>query len=109
MPELLDRATGKKELFKEKNGLLTSLTTVLLLEMEKFNRLLGVMKRSLLDIDKAIHGFIVMSESLDSMYVSIQNGTVPLNWKKVGYESLKPLAPWFTDLIERVEMFRLWL
>jgi len=43
-PETLDRATGKKELFKEKNGLLTSLTTVLLLEMEKFNRLLNVMR-----------------------------------------------------------------
>jgi len=109
LPDSLDRATGKKELFKEKNGLLTSLTTVLLLEMEKFNRLLGVMKRSLTDIDKAIHGFIVMSEDLDSMYVSLQNGTVPLNWKKVGYESLKPLAPWYADLLDRVAMFRLWL
>jgi len=108
-PEMLDRATGKKELFKEKNGLLTSLTTVLLLEMEKFNRLLNVMKSSLIDLDKAIHGFIVMSETLDSMYVSLQNGRVPDNWTKVGYNSLKPLGPWHTDLLLRVEMFRLWL
>jgi len=106
---MLDRATGKKELFKEKNGLLTSLTTVLLLEMEKFNRLLNVMKSSLIDLDKAIHGFIVMSETLDSMYVSLQNGRVPDNWTKVGYNSLKPLGPWHTDLLLRVEMFRLWL
>jgi len=109
LPEILDRATGKKELFKEKNGLLTSLTTVLLLEMEKFNRLLMLMKKSLVELDKAIHGFIVMSETLDSMYVSLQNGKVPENWTKVGYNSLKPLAPWYTDLLERVEMFRLWL
>lgn len=109
LPEILDRATGKKELFKEKNGLLTSLTTVLLLEMEKFNRLLTLMKKSLVELDKAIHGFIVMSETLDSMYVSLQNGKVPDNWTKVGYNSLKPLAPWYTDLLERVEMFRLWL
>jgi dynein heavy chain len=109
LPELLDRSTGKKELFKEKNGLLTSLTTVLLLEMEKFNRLLGVMKRSLIDLDKAIHGFIVMSEVLDKMYLSLQNGRVPDNWTAVGYNSLKPLAPWYTDLLDRVAMFRLWL
>jgi dynein heavy chain len=109
LPELLDRSTGKKELFKEKNGLLTSLTTVLLLEMEKFNRLLGVMKRSLIDLDKAIHGFIVMSETLYKMYLSLQNGKVPDNWTAVGYNSLKPLAPWYTDLLDRVAMFRLWL
>jgi hypothetical protein len=41
--------------------------------MEKFNRLLSVMKRSLVDIELAIKGFIVMSETLDSMYLKIQN------------------------------------
>jgi len=50
-----------------------------------------------------------MSETLDSMYVSIQNGRVPDNWQKVGYNSLKPLGPWHADLLDRVEMFRLWL
>jgi len=71
LPELIDKTTGKKELFKEKNGLLPSLTTVLLLEMEKFNRLLKCMESSLKDIEKAIFGFIVMSETLDSMYISL--------------------------------------
>ena len=36
VPELLDQALGKKELFKQHNGLYPSLTTVLLQEMEKF-------------------------------------------------------------------------
>lgn len=40
-----------------------------------------------------------MSETLDSMYVSLQNGRVPDNWTKVGYNSLKPLGPWHTDLL----------
>jgi len=39
--------------------------------MEKFNRMLRVMRRSLIDIDLAIKGFIVMSEELDSMYLRI--------------------------------------
>jgi dynein heavy chain, axonemal len=61
-PNALDRDEGKKEMFKTNNGLLPSLTTVLVQEMEKFNRLLSVMRNSLRDLKDAIHGFIVMSE-----------------------------------------------
>ena len=59
------------------NGLLPSITTVLVQEMEKFNRMLKVMRLSLSDLQKAINGFIVMSETLDKMYLSLQNGVVP--------------------------------
>ena len=54
IPPNLDRAEGLKDLFKSQNGLLPSLTTVLLQEMEKFNRLLRVMRRSLDDLVQAI-------------------------------------------------------
>ncbi len=63
-------------------------------ELEKFNRLLTKMRRSLVDIDLAIQGFIVMSEELDSMYLKLQMNQVPDNWAKVSYPSLKPLASW---------------
>ena len=74
IPEDLDRALGLKELFKAVNGLLPSLTTVLLQEMEKFNRLLKCMRTSLIDLEKAIFGFILMSETLDDMFLRLQNG-----------------------------------
>lgn len=67
--------------------------------MEKFNRLLSVMRASLRDLRDAIHGFIVMTEMLDIMYLALQNNKQPPNWIAVGYPSLKPLASWFTDLI----------
>jgi len=51
------------------NGLYPSLTTVLIQEMEKFNRMLKEMRNSLGDLEKAIYGFIVMSERLDGMYL----------------------------------------
>lgn len=60
------------------------------------------MRSSLMLLKKAIKGFIVMSEELDSMYISIQNGQVPKNWEKVAYPSLKPLTSWYKDLLERV-------
>jgi dynein heavy chain len=77
--------------------------------MEKFNRMLKVMRVSLNDLEKAIHGFIVMSEVLDNMYLSLQNGQVPANWAKVAYPSLKPLASWYIDLQERVVFMDDWL
>lgn len=109
LPALLDRDLGKKEQFKQTNGLLPSLTTVLVQEMEKFNRMLRIMRNSLSDLEKAIHGFISMSEVLDNMYLSLQNGVVPANWGKVAYPSLKPLASWYIDLKSRVIFMDDWL
>jgi len=109
VPADLDRSDGLKDLFKATNNLLPSLTTVLLQEMEKFNRLLRTMRTSLKDLDQAIHGIIVMSSTLDSMFGSLQNGQVPENWAKVGYPSLKPLASWFTDMVQRVAFLENWL
>ena len=99
-----ETAEGEKELFVQNSqGLLPSLTTVLLQEIEKFTRLLKVMDKSLGDMDDAINGYIVMDDVLDRMYVSIQNNQVPANWVEAGYLSLKPLSSWFKDLIERVK------
>jgi len=110
LPELLDKKMGSKELFQQnEQGLIPSLSTVLLQEMEKFNKLLVVMRKSLIDIDQAIKGFIVMSATLDSMYLKLQNNQVPDNWSKVAYLSLKPLGSWFMDLIERIAFMDDWL
>lgn len=71
VPEDLALEMGKKELFKLINNLLQSLTTVLKQEVEKFNRLLGVMRSTLKDLVDAIKGLIIMSDDLDKMYVSL--------------------------------------
>lgn len=49
-------------------GLISSLDTVLLQEMEKFNRLLLTMTSTLVELEKAIKGLVVMSLDLDKMY-----------------------------------------
>ena len=71
--------------------------------------MLKTMRNSLNDLEKAIHGFIVMSDVLDKQYLSLQNGQVPGNWAKVAYPSLKPLASWYLDLQERVRFMDDWL
>lgn len=109
IPENLDQANGQKEQFKKTNNLLPSLTTVLVQEMDKFNRLLVRMRQTLEDLEKAIHGIMLMSSDLDAMFLSLQNGKVPALWEDVSYLSMKPLASWFDDLIKRCEFMNDWL
>lgn len=86
-----------------------SLATVLGQELVKFNSLLNRMRTSLIDIQKAINGLIVMSSELDNMYTAFLNGKVPQLWASVSFASLKPLGSWVKDLFERVVFFRQWL
>ena len=62
LPGFLLKENGSKELFVENEmGLIPSLSTVLLQEMEKFNILLNKMKTTLIEVIKAIDGLVVMS------------------------------------------------
>ena len=86
-----------------------SLSVCLSQEVDRFNRLLNVMRKTLAELKKAIKGEVVMSLELDKMYQSLFNNQVPQLWQKVSYPSLKNLASWFDDLIKRVAFFSLWL
>jgi len=57
-------------------ALIPSLSTVLLQEMDRFNKLLSKMRSTLINLSKAIQGFGLMSQELDSMYYSLLNNQV---------------------------------
>lgn len=78
-------------------------------EIDRFNTLYNVLKKSLDLLDRAIAGTVVMSQELEDMSVRFLNDKVPLGWEKVGYPSLKPLSSWVTDLILRLEFISKWL
>lgn len=59
-------------------GRLPSLSTVLMQEIERFNKLLDVIHHSLSDLRKAIKGFVVMSAELEGVYTSFMNNTVKM-------------------------------
>lgn len=110
LPQNLNKELGNKKLFETNEiGLIPSLSTVLLQEMEKFNLLLNVCRNSLSQLQKAIKGIVVMSSELDQMYTAFTNNQLPNNWKKASYPSLKPLGSWFLDLVERVKFMENWL
>jgi dynein heavy chain len=62
LPELISIEGGSQTHFVVTDlGAYKSLTTVLLQEVEKFNKLLTICKQSLINLEKAIKGFMVMS------------------------------------------------
>lgn len=69
-----------------------SLNTVLIQEGIRYNKLLVVIKSSLLDLLKAVKGLVVMSETLEKMSLSLYTNLVPQLWANKAYPSLKPLG-----------------
>lgn len=77
-------------------------------EIVRFNYLLNTMRKSLINLDKAIEGTVVMSMELEQMYFDFLDGKVPNMWEKWAYPSLKPLASWYDDLLKRIDFMRGW-
>ena len=81
-----------------------SMNTVLTQELVRYNKLLVLMKEMLVNVQRALIGEVVMSEDLEAMSESLFNNLVPEAWApNVGFLSLKPLASWVIDLLDRVE------
>lgn len=51
--------------------------------MIRFNKLLSTVKTSLVNLDKAIDGFLVMSADLEEVYNCVFDNKVPDIWHKV--------------------------
>jgi dynein heavy chain len=71
-----------------------SMNTVLVQEVQRYNRLLDIMTDSLTNVKKALIGLVVMSEDLERMANSLFDNQVPKMWAEKGFLSLKPLASW---------------
>jgi len=86
-----------------------SMNTVLAQECIRYNKLTGAMKRSLSDVQKALKGLVVMSKELDAIGAALATNKVPGAWEAKAYPSLKPLAAWVTDLVERLAFIGGWV
>ncbi|CAG7837222.1 unnamed protein product [Allacma fusca] len=109
LPPIVDVDSGSPLLFElDKEGRLPSLSVFLKQEVDRFNKMLAVMKTSLEQLKKGILGLVVMSEDLEKMYQSFLNNQVPENWTRVSYGSLKSLASWYTDMLIRANFIERW-
>jgi hypothetical protein len=96
LPEKLDIEKAPRALFEpDSKERLNSLTTVLQQEVDRYNRLLNIIKLSLINQMKAIKGLVVMddtlekSESLLLLLITslVKDGSRSLNDKNGGYRA----------------------
>jgi dynein heavy chain len=107
LPDKLDIEKAPNSIFQpDSQGRLNSLTTVLQQEVDRFNKLLFIIKSSLNNLKKAIKGFVVMNEQLEKMYSSFMNNQVPGAWSNAAYPSMKTLGSWVKDLQLRCDFIQ---
>ncbi|KAM3623278.1 uncharacterized protein V6R79_009492 [Siganus canaliculatus] len=110
LPERVAMDEAMETLFiRDKNGHLNSLTTFLRQEADRFNKLLRVLRMSLIRLQRSLAGVEIMSEEMDLTYSSLLNNQVPACWVKSAYPSLKPLASWVRDLVLRISSIQTWI
>ncbi|KAJ3073863.1 Dynein heavy chain 7, axonemal [Podochytrium sp. JEL0797] len=86
-----------------------SMNTVLLQEVIRYRNLVEIVRESLVNIQKAIKGLVVMSADVEDVSTSILVGKIPGFWAKKSYPSMKSLGGYFADLIARLNFFRKWI
>lgn len=85
-----------------------SMNTVLVQEMERFDILYREIRTSLVKVGQAVEGIITMSPSLEALCNSLLLGQLPKSWMKVSYPSLKNLANYVADFVDRIKFLEKW-
>ncbi|KAI8926816.1 dnah1 protein [Entophlyctis helioformis] len=86
-----------------------SMSTVLVQEVIRYNKLLATIHLTIMEMSKALKGLVVLSEQLETMCNSMFINQVPALWAAKAYPSLKSLSSWVVDLVLRCEFIQKWI
>lgn len=82
---------------------------VLLQELERFNKLIAVIRKTLLHLQKALAGEIGMDSVLDNVAYSLFNGQLPNVWRKLAPNTCKNLGGWMEHFEMRQQQYFNWV
>eukprot|EP00062_Callorhinchus_milii_P021625 gi/632978548/ref/XP_007905975.1/ PREDICTED: dynein heavy chain 10, axonemal [Callorhinchus milii] len=84
-------------------------TVVLLQELQRFNKLIVSMVRSLAELQRALAGEVGMSSQLDEVARSLYIGKLPSIWRKLAPDTLKSLGNWMIHFKRRFDQYISWV
>lgn len=109
---MLGKIPEEFEIWKVRRAFQINLTPtiiVLLQELERFNRLISVMRRTLEQLKKALAGEIGMDAILDNVAYSLFNGQLPAAWRRLAPHTCKNLGAWMVHFEKRQEQYFNWV
>ncbi|XP_075852592.1 dynein axonemal heavy chain 10 [Microcebus murinus] len=105
MPKLFDLDLVRKHL----GAVISPTSVVLLQELERFNKLLRRMTKSLAELQRALAGEVGMSSELDDVARALFIGSIPNIWRKLAPDTLKTLGNWMVYFLRRFSQYTLWV
>lgn len=85
-----------------------SMNTVLTQEMNRFNRLLSIIRKSCSDLEKSIKGVLPITPELEIFGSSLAFNKIPEIWLKASYPSIKPVSSYIQDFLRRLHWLNDW-
>nr|WAW84836.1 axonemal dynein heavy chain C [Halisarca dujardinii] len=89
-------------------GALAPMNIFLRQEIDRMQRVIVTVRSTLLDLQLAIDGTIIMSETLRDTLDSMYDARVPKLWQKISWDS-STIGFWYTELLDRDTQFRSWV
>jgi dynein heavy chain len=86
----------------------TPYVIVCLQESDRMNLLLSKLRGSMTELELGISGALNVTENMEQLSTDLQMNKVNGKWGELAYPSLKGLAPWFADMLLRVEQLVSW-
>lgn len=78
-------------------------------ECQYMNLLVLEMRKSVEVLELGLKGELQMSDAMDNLYLSLNMNKVPGSWARLAFESLRPLAGWMENLMQRVKQLTDWV